>query len=161
MLMVATKIVISIVLVTVPGAIVWFFVGMWIRDKWPAEIPENLAFNHIVKSNNSLREIAEYLAKIFVENPYPEIVCLGAVRGNAARVLFHVGHKNSKKHKNIYRDDYLLCVVRVKKSVVKLVITTKKPYRYFRLKHDEAYKLNNAVISVLGQIEYIDIKKSA
>jgi len=81
------------------------------------------------------------------------VVCLGVVRGNAARALFHAGPKNRTKKGNIYRSDYLLCVRRMGKKKVKLVLDTNRPYRYLRLNLEQVRKLHRAIVTAYGEVK--------
>jgi len=142
----------ALLLVAFLAAILWVALGFWIRTRWPARVPDELAFRHPLESTRPLREIAEALARMFPQDD-PEIVCLGPVRGSAARMLFHVGPKNRGKNANIHRPDYLLCVRRLAKTRVELVLETNLPYRYLRLRTNEVRRLHEAVTAAFGTLE--------
>jgi len=137
------------------GAIVWFVLGMWIRKRWPALIPDELSFDHTIRTNQSLRAVAEHLAQTFPHELDPLVVCLGPVRGNAGRVLFHVGPKNRGKNTNIHNADYLLCVRRVNKRAVVLQLDTNRPHRHLFLREGEVRRLLDVVTSAYGGIEFL------
>ncbi|MEM9865831.1 MAG: hypothetical protein AAF938_29765, partial [Myxococcota bacterium] len=59
-----------------------------LRAHFPPPIPAELAFVHEFGSDLKAREAAEALARRF-PSPVGSVTCLGPVRGNAARVLFH------------------------------------------------------------------------
>jgi hypothetical protein len=134
----------------VVGFAVWIALNAWIRKLWPARIPRELAFHHELRTTLPLREVAEQLAERFARNSYPEVVCLGPVRGNAARLLFHSGPKNRGKNVNIHRADYLLVVRRVDRKNVVLELDTCRPYGYLRLNTKEVRDLRSALADAFG-----------
>ena len=127
------------------GAVAWFFIGMWIKEKWPARIPDELRFEHDISSDLKLRAIAERLAEQCKDFNSEEVVCLGAVRGTAARVLFHAGPKNRGRNKSIHRNDYILHVQRLSKTRVRLRLDINTPYSYFRINRNEVEALVRAL----------------
>lgn len=132
---VRVKLVVAIVVLGLLAALLLSVVHFLIRWKLPARIPPELGFEREIASDEKLREIAEKLAKKF-PGPRDGVVCLGVVRGTAARVLFHSGPENRGRNVNIYRPDYVLHVVRQGKKVV-LRLDTNRPYRYLRIRRSE------------------------
>ena len=144
------KVLVLIVLVGLGAIVTWFVASLLIRRRWPATIPRQFRFEHALASDRTLREIAELLAAQF-QRPAPgNVVCLGPVRGTAARVLFHSGPNNRRG--NIHRPDYLLQLKRVGAGRVSLVLETNVPYSYFRVRHSEVEPLVEALRHSLGGI---------
>src|SRR5690349_14969886 len=92
-----------LVFVVALGALgTWFVGSILVRLRWPAKIPRELTFEHELASGKRLREVAEMLAAKF-QGPAPgNVICLGPVRGNAARLLFHSGPNNRGLERNIH-----------------------------------------------------------
>ena len=135
------------------GALAWLCLAalqFWVRLRFPPRIPPELGFEHDLTSARKLREVAEILAKKF-PSPVNDVVCLGVVRGNAARILFHSGPKNRTKRGNIHRFDYLLEVVREGKKM-RLRLTLNRPYSSLRLRRSEMEPLVRALRSAYGDI---------
>lgn len=130
----------------------WMAFQVWVRKLWPARMPRELTFGHALQTTLPLRDVAEHLAKHFAQRSYPEVVCLGPVRGKAARLLFHSGPKNRGKNVNIHRADYLLVVRRVDQKNVVLELDVCQPYGYIRLNTKEARDLHSAVADAFGSI---------
>jgi hypothetical protein len=144
------KVLVLIVLVGLGALLSSFVASLLIRLRWPAKIPRQLRFEHELASDKKLREIAELLAALFQEPAPGNVVCLGVVRGTAARVLFHSGPNNRRG--NIYRPDYLLKVKRLGAGRVSLVLETNIPYSYFRIRQREVEPLVEALRQSLGSI---------
>lgn len=151
----AVKFAVAALLLLLIGGGAWFFLGMWIKGRWPAQIPRELQFERELASDLKLRAIAEELAERFRHFNRDEVVCLGPVRGAAARVLFHAGPKNVGRNKNIYRNDYLLLVERLSTRKVKLRLDTNKPYSYFRIRRSEVESLGEALDAAYGGVSAI------
>src|SRR3954463_13550953 len=118
------KVLVSIVFVGLGAIITWSVGSLLIRLRWPAKIPSRFAFEHELASDKKQREIAELLAAKF-QGPAPgNVVCLGPVRGTAARLLFHSGPNNRRG--NIYRPDYLIQLRRLGARRVSLVLETNR-----------------------------------
>ncbi len=149
------KLVVAALLFLAIGGVAWFFLGMWIRAKWPAQIPLELRFESELASDLKLRAIAEKLAERFKEFNSERVVCLGPVRGKAARVLFHAGPKNVGRNRNIHRNDYVLHVERLSKSTDKLRLETNKPYSYYTIDRTEVEALNKALDAANGELNVI------
>ncbi len=79
-------------------------------------------------------------------------MCLGPVRGNAARLLFHAGPKN-RGGGNIYRWDYLLHLERVGKDRIALVLKLSSSYTYLRANRVELQQLNDALHAAFDAID--------
>lgn len=146
------KIIVACFLILSLAALAWLLIGMWLKNKWPARIPVDLAFVHDFSSQLTLRAIAERLAEQFRELKHENVVCLGPVRGTAARLLFHAGPKNSGRNKNIHRDDYILHVERLGKSSVRLRLDTNKPYPNLIIKRKEVEVLSSALEKTFGEL---------
>jgi hypothetical protein len=144
------KLVVLVVVVGLGAVATWFVGSVLIRLRWPAEIPRDVTFRHELSSDRKLRDIAELLAAAF-EGPAPgNVVCLGPVRGSAARVLFHSGPDNRGLKRNIHRADYVLHVRRLRKGHVSLALETNKPYSYVRIRHSEVGPLVEALRRAFG-----------
>jgi hypothetical protein len=144
------KVLVLIVLVGIGAIVTWSVASLLVRLRWPAKVPRQFRFEHELASDRKLREIAELLAARF-QGPAPgNVVCLGPVRGTAARVLFHSGPENRRG--NIHRPDYLLQLKRLSASRVSLVLETNIPYSYFRIRHSEVEPLVEALRQSLGGI---------
>ena len=144
------KVLLRIVFLGLGAIVTWSVASLLVRLRWPAKIPHQLAFEHELASDKKLREIAELLAAEF-QRPAPgNVVCLGPVRGTAARLLFHSGPNNRRG--NIYRPDYLLQVKRLGAKRVSLVLDTNRPYSYLRIRHSEVEPLVEALRQSLGGI---------
>jgi hypothetical protein len=98
----------------------------WLRWRVPAEIPPERGFTHEIDSDRPLRELAEELARRFPSGQ--GVWCLGPVRGNAGRVLFHSGPQNRRG--NLWRPDYVLHLRRVGKGRVALVLEVNRIYSH-------------------------------
>ena len=144
------KALVSIVFLGVGAIATWSVGSLLIRLRWPSKIPHQFAFEHDLASDKKLREIAELLAAQF-KGPAPgNVVCLGPVRGTAARLLFHSGP--NRRHGNIYRPDYLLQVKRIGAKRVALVLETNRPYSYLRIRRSEIKPLVEALRQSFGGI---------
>jgi hypothetical protein len=128
-----------------------------VRLRWPARIPPDLRFTHEVMSTKHLRVIAGSLAARFVGPTPDNVVCLGPVRGNAARVLFHSGANNTGKNRNIHRPDYILHIKRLSKERVALELdtNTNRPYSYLRIRRAEVEPLTRALLEQFGSVREI------
>lgn len=149
------KFIVAAIILFVVGGVGWFFLGMWIKAKWPAQIPEELQFATELTSDLKLREVAENLAERFNDFNSDEVVCLGPVRGTAARVLFHAGPKNAGRNKNIHRNDYVLYVERLGTDRVRLRLDTNKSYSYYRINRREVEALNKALSAAFGELTVV------
>jgi hypothetical protein len=144
--------VVLVVVVGLGAIVAWFVGSILVRLRWPAKIPRQLGFEHELASDEKLRKIAERLAAEF-QGPAPgNVVCLGAVRGSAARLLFHSGPKNPGRNRNIYRADYVLHVRRLGKGRVSLVLETNRPYSYLRIRNSELEPLVAALRRAFGGV---------
>jgi hypothetical protein len=129
----------------------WSVVSLVVRYRWPAQIPADLAFDHELTSSKKLREVAEDLASRFGAPAGDNVVCCGAVRGNAARVLFHSGPDN-KGNGEIHRFDYVLYLERRGGQRIGLVLKTNRPYSYLRLRRTEVEPLVAALRRTYGSL---------
>ncbi len=147
-----------VVTIVVLGGLAWLLgaiVHLLVRLRFPARIPSELGFEREVRSGLALREIAEKLAKMF-PGPIEGVVCLGVVRGNAARVLFHSGPTNRGKNRSLHRPDYILEAVRRGKSVVLMRLTTNRPYSYLRIRRSELDPLVSVLRKIYGEIVEVE-----
>lgn len=144
---------VSVIVVAATLVLAWFLAGAWIRRRWPATIPEELGFTKGIETALSLRDVAAQLADRFKAFNGNNVACLGPVRGNAGRVLFHAGPQN--KRGNIWRPDYLLQVVRDDTSHVRLRLALNHPYSYVRLNRAEVEALRERLVSAFGQLEQL------
>jgi hypothetical protein len=151
--MVLLKSLVRVAFIAVGAAVTWSVGSFLVRLRWPAKIPHHFAFEHELTSERKLREIAELLAAEF-HGPAPgNVICLGPVRGTAARVLFHSGPNNRRG--NIYRLDYVLELRRLGARRVSLVLRTNRPYSYLRIRRSEVEPLVEALRHSLGRITSI------
>ena len=148
----AVKLVVLSLVVVAVGSVAWVLLGMWVKTRWPARIPDDLRFERELASDLKLRAIAELLAERFKDYEGRDVVCLGPVRGKAARVLFHAGRKNPGRNRNIHRNDYVLHVERLGKARVKLRLDTNQPYSYFRIERREVEALKRALDGAYGNL---------
>ena len=115
----------------------------FLRWRWPAKLPERWAYKHSFSTSEKLRPAAEMLAIRFRPFNSDAVSCLGPVKGNAARLLFHAGPQN--KRGNIHRWDYLLCLKRVGKGRVEMRLELASRYSYLR-PHERELKLLTAAL---------------
>ena len=148
------KHVLALVVFSSIAAAVLIALDMWIRFRWPAKIPSGLAFEHELLCDLKLREIAEALVKSF-RSSADGVVCLGIVRGSAARVLFHSGPRNRGRNVNLHRHDYLIQVVRLDANRVKLRLELNVSYSHLRVRRSEAGPLVHALRAAFGSVERI------
>lgn len=147
-----TKLVVEVILLGGLALLAWKVGSFVIRLKFPATIPPALGFEHELDSTLELRRISEILAGQF-PGPTPEnVVCLGVVRGTAARILFHSGPNYPGKNVNIHRIDYVLSLRRLSKTRVALTLGLNRPYSYLRLRRSELDPLVAALKSAYGPV---------
>ncbi len=144
------KAILSALILGAFGAGAWFALSFWIRLRRTPKIPPDLVFEHELRSREKLRAIAEALPSKFRAPKGHGVVCLGVVRGNAARVLFHAGPTEPRG--SLYRLDYVLFVERVSKQRVRLRLGTNAPYSYFKIRRSELAPLVGALRESFGDI---------
>lgn len=129
--------------------------GLHAALRWwmPARLPDDARFAHELHTSRSLREVAEELARRFADRTPSDVVCLGPVRGNAARILFHAGPRNVGQRVHLYRHDYLLHVRRVAKDRVRLELALAHPYSYLRPHRGELSLLLPALEEAFGDLD--------
>lgn len=121
-----------------------------IRRTWPASVPESLGFTKEIATDLSAREVALALAERFKAFNGGEVVCLGPVRGTAARVLFHAGPQN--KRGNLHRPDYLIQVERKGRAAL-LRLVLNQPYSYLRLNKREVGAVRERLVQAFGGLD--------
>jgi hypothetical protein len=146
------KQVLQFALLAVGLFIAWRLAQFALRLWWPAKLSPELTFRHELSTTMKLREVAEALAKRFGAPAADNVVCLGPVRGNAARVLFHSGPDNPGTNVNIHRADYVLHVKRLSDSRVALELALNHPYSYVRLNLREVEPLLRALRETYGRL---------
>lgn len=147
-----TKQIVEVLILSGLALLAWKVGSFLVRLKFPLTIPASLGFEHELTSEHELRRTAEILAGRF-PGPTPDgVVCLGVVRGTAARVLFHSGPVNPGKNVNLYRRDYVLSLRRLGKTRVALTLGLNRPYSYPRLRRSELDPLVAALRAVHGAI---------
>ncbi|MBW2736623.1 MAG: hypothetical protein JRH20_29900 [Deltaproteobacteria bacterium] len=149
----AYKLIVSGLLLIMAGVVASFFVGLAIRHQWPAQIPPDLRFERELSSALKLCRIAELLVERFSDFNNDDVVCLGLVRSNAARVLFHAGPKNTGHNRNLHRPDYVLHVERLSQGRVKLRLGTNKPYSYLRIRRAEVDALKRTLHDAFDAVD--------
>lgn len=149
------KIAVFTLLAATGGTIAWLVLSYQIRSRWPAKIPRDLQFEHELETTLKLRTLAERLPEYFKDFNSDDVVCLGPVRGNAARVLFHSGPKMTRPNHEIHRRDYILHVERLSKKRVRLRLDTNRPYSYFRIRRSEVEPLRSALEGAFGALEEV------
>ncbi len=142
-----------LVLLLAAGLFAAWHLGRWgVRALLPPSIPPDLGFRHELETDLRLREVAETLARRFAAPSSEGVVCLGPVRGNAARILFHSGPKNRGKNRNIHRADYILHVRRCSKRRVVLELGLHGSYSYLRAHRGELEPLVRALQAQYGHL---------
>jgi len=131
-----------------------FVLRMAIKSAFPARIPPDLRYEHELSSTKGLRDIAIELGVRFRPFNRDLVVCLGPVRGNAARLLFHAGPQN-KGNGNIHRRDYVLALKRLGKDRIGLEVTLNSSYSYMRANRRELSLLNEALHEAFDGIDTI------
>jgi hypothetical protein len=117
----------------------------WIlMARFPARIPPDLRYEHELSSSKKLRDVAIELGQRFVPFNRELVVCMGPVRGNAARLLFHSGPKN-KGRGNIHRRDHVLSLKRLGPHRIGLELTLNSSYSYMRANRKELTLLSEAL----------------
>ena len=144
------KLAVGIALAAVFAWIAFRVLHFVVRLRFPPKIPPDSTYEHAIESALPTREIAEILAKKF-PSPMNGVVCLGVVRGTAARILFHSGPLEQKKNRNIHRHDYVLEVVRRNKTPL-LRLALNRPYSYLRIRRSELAPLVAALHEVYDDI---------
>jgi hypothetical protein len=142
---------VAAVFVGLTVAVGWLLLRMLIQRAWPVTVPESLGFTKEVATQLPMREVAEQLAERFKLFNGGEVVCLGPVRGNAARVLFHSGRKN--KRGNIHRPDYMVQVERKGDRAVRLRLVLNQPYSYLRINKAEVGVLRERLANAFGGLD--------
>lgn len=137
------------------GVLVVAGYGLHAALRWwmPAQLPDDARFAHELRTTRPLREVAEELGRRFADRTPSDVVCLGPVRGTAARLLFHAGPRNAGQRAHLYRHDYVLHVRRVTKDRVRLELALAHPYSYLRPHRGELSLLLPALEDAYGGLE--------
>jgi hypothetical protein len=131
------------------GVAGWTLSWAW-RWRRSTQIPPELGFSHELATGLGLRAAAEALAARWPGRTPDNVVCLGPVRGNAGRVLFHSGPDNRGRNVNIHRPDYVLHVRKATSGRVFVTLETNRPYSYLRLRRRELAPLVRALRDAYG-----------
>jgi hypothetical protein len=147
------KTVVAVLLLGLLAIGIGWGIQFWIRLRWPAQLPTDLMFEHELTSDLKLRELAQELSRRFTRTD--DVVCLGIVRGVAARVLFHSGPLNRGRNVNIHRADYLLTLTRLGPRRVQLRLEINRMYSYVRAKRSEIEPLVRALRANYGTLDTV------
>ena len=123
------KPVVALLLTALALAAGWLALRLVVARFFPPRVPPDLAFSFTREDTGPLRAVAEGLVEEFRPYNGDGVWCLGPVRGNAARVLFHAGPQN--RSGNLWRNDYLLVLTREGKGV-RATLAINPSYSYLR-----------------------------
>ncbi len=131
-----------------------FVLRMIVMSIFPARIPPDLRYEHELSSDKGLRAVAIELGERFRPFNRELVVCMGPVRGNAARLLFYAGPKN-RGDGSIHRRDYVLVLKRHGKTRIGLELTLNSSYTYMRANRTELTLLTEALHQAFDAIDTI------
>lgn len=128
----------------------WLALRFLVGRYFPPQVPSDLAFSFEREHQGTLYQVAEALVEEFRPHNGDGVWCLGRVRGNAARVLFHAGPQNRRG--NLWRNDYLLVVSREGKRT-RVTLALNSGYTYLWPRRREIEALRARLVEAYGRPE--------